>query len=144
MSPTLVEKLNETKEDLLQTCMDHIKTGLTEIRSEKDPYEVPISQFASGIEDPKNRIARSISQLCKFIDEFEGLRERGAKSALGGSDKEINVVCINQIGSSPQPKKINLTVPISTKIGEIREQVANALFPKRQPKEVCLTHKGRD
>lgn len=31
MSPTLAEKLNEIKEDLLQTCMDQIKTGYTDI-----------------------------------------------------------------------------------------------------------------
>ena len=121
MSPSLVEKLNKIKEDLLQNCMDHIKAGLNEIRQEfgNDPYDMPIYQFAQTIEDPKNRIARSISQLCKFIDEFEGLRERGAKSSLGGMDKEINVICTNQIGSSQGPKKINLTVPLSTKIGEI-------------------------
>jgi hypothetical protein len=32
MSPALVEKLNEIKEDLLVTCMDQIKTGYTQIR----------------------------------------------------------------------------------------------------------------
>lgn len=63
MSPTLVEKLNEIKEDLLQTCMDQIKTGLNEIRTEvgNDIYEIPLYQFSSSLEDPKNRIARSIS-----------------------------------------------------------------------------------
>ncbi len=43
MSPTLVEKINEIKEDLLVTCMDQIKTGYTQIRQEiGDLYEVPI------------------------------------------------------------------------------------------------------
>jgi hypothetical protein len=72
------------------------------------------------------------------------LRERGAKSSLGGMDKEINVICTNQISNSQGPKKINLTVPLSTKIGEIREQVANSIFPKRTSKEICLTYKGKD
>lgn len=31
MSPSLAEKLNEIKEELLITCMDHIKTGLKDI-----------------------------------------------------------------------------------------------------------------
>lgn len=34
MSPSLVEKLNEIKEDLLQTCMDQIKTGYNDIQQE--------------------------------------------------------------------------------------------------------------
>ena len=55
-------------------------------------YEVPIYQLSQTIEDPKNRVARSLSQLCKFIDEFEGLREKSAKSQLGSSDREINVI----------------------------------------------------
>ena len=29
MSPSLIDKLNEIKEDLLVTCMDQIKTGYT-------------------------------------------------------------------------------------------------------------------
>ncbi|CDW85633.1 ubiquitin carboxyl-terminal hydrolase family protein [Stylonychia lemnae] len=146
MSPTLVERLNEIKEDLLQICMDQIKTGLNEIRNEvgNDIYDIPIYQFSQSLEDPKNRIARSISQLCKFIDEFEGLRERGAKSSLASQDKDMNVICNNQINSSQGPKKIFLTVPLSTKIGEIRDQVANAIFPKRTSKEICLTFKGKD
>lgn len=63
MSPTLVDRLNEIKEDLLQTCMDQIKCGLNEIKAEagNDLYDVPIYQFSESIEDPKNRIARSIS-----------------------------------------------------------------------------------
>ena len=96
MSPTLVEKLNEIKEDLLVTCMDQIKTGYNQIRQEiGDLYEVPIYQFSQSIEDPKNRIARSISQLCKFIDEFEGLRDKNANSKLGAADREILVKCNN-------------------------------------------------
>jgi hypothetical protein len=43
MSPSLVENLNEIKEDLLQTCMDQIKTGLNDIHTELgDAYEVPL------------------------------------------------------------------------------------------------------
>ena len=43
MSPSLVEKLNEIKEDLLQTCMDQIKTGLNDIHTELgDAYELPL------------------------------------------------------------------------------------------------------
>jgi len=53
---------------------------------------VPIYQLTQSIEDPKNRIARSISQLCKFIDEFEGLRDKSAKSQLGAMDKEILII----------------------------------------------------
>lgn len=96
MSPTLVERLNEIKEELLQTCMEQIKTGYNEIRAEiggqENLYEVPIYQFSHSVEDPKNRIARSISQLCKFIDEFEGLRDKSAKSQLGAADREISVL----------------------------------------------------
>jgi len=56
--------------------------GLKDIHAEvgNDLYDVPIYQLATSIEDPKNRIARSIQQLCKFIDEFEGLRDRTSKS----------------------------------------------------------------
>ena len=79
MAPDLVkDRLNEIKEDLLKTCMDHIKTGYKDIQSELDEG-VP----AYSIEDPKNRIARSIQQLCKFIDDFEGLRDRAAKAQQG-------------------------------------------------------------
>ena len=42
------------------------------------------------------------------------------------------------------PKKINLLRPLSTKIGQIREEIANALTPKRVPKEISLMHKGKD
>lgn len=44
MSPSLADKLNEIKEDLLQTCMDQIKCGLNEIRTEvgNDLYDIPI------------------------------------------------------------------------------------------------------
>ncbi len=72
--------------------MEQIKTGYTQIQSElngQDPYEMPIYQLSQTFEDPKNRIARSISQLCKFIDEFEGLRDKSAKSGLGAGDHEI-------------------------------------------------------
>jgi hypothetical protein len=50
----------------------------------------------------------------------------------------------NQIGQNPMPKKINLLRPLSTKIGQIREEIANALTPKRVPKEISLMHKGKD
>lgn len=61
MSPSLIDKLNEIKEDLLQTCMEQIKTGLNDIHNEVgDAFDVPLYQFATSIEDPKNRIARSI------------------------------------------------------------------------------------
>ena len=73
--------------------MDQIKTGYNEIRSRiggsENLYEVPIYQFSQSFEDPKNRIARSISQLCKFIDEFEGLRDKSAKSSFNRIDREI-------------------------------------------------------
>jgi hypothetical protein len=42
------------------------------------------------------------------------------------------------------PKKINLLRPLSTKIGQIREEIANALTPKRVPNEISLMHKGKD
>lgn len=45
MSPTLVERLNEIKEDLLQNCMEQIRAGYNEIRAElgqENLYEVPI------------------------------------------------------------------------------------------------------
>ena len=64
MSPTLRDKLNEIKEDLLNTCMEQIKTGYHDIRNEigsNDNYDIPIYQHSASIEDPKNRIARSIS-----------------------------------------------------------------------------------
>jgi hypothetical protein len=54
-----------------------------------DPYEVPIYQLSQSFEDPKNRIARSISQLCKFIDEFEGLRDKNGKGGASAADKEV-------------------------------------------------------
>ncbi len=39
---------------------------------------------------------------------------------------------------------MNLTRPISTKIGAIREEIAQAVFPKRTVKEISLMHKGKD
>ncbi len=50
----------------------------------------------------------------------------------------------NQIGSSPSPAKIVLNRPLSTKIGQLKEEFANGLFPKRSPKEISLTNKGKD
>ena len=116
--------------------MDQIKTGYNEIRAEiggsDHLYDVPLYHLSQSFEDPKNRIARSISQLCKFIDEFEGLRDKSAKSQLGGQEKEIMVLGNNQIGSASNPKKIQLTRSTNTKIGQIREEFANALFPKKK------------
>jgi hypothetical protein len=62
MSPQVVqERLKEIKEDLLQMCMGQIRNGVKDIQQEVgDHYDVPISQFVTSIEDPKNRIARSI------------------------------------------------------------------------------------
>lgn len=37
-----------------------------------------------------------------------------------------------------------MTRPISTKIGAIREEIAQAVFPKRTVKEISLMHKGKD
>ena len=34
--------------------------------------------------------------------------------------------------------------PISTKIGQIREEIANAVHPKRVASEISLMHKGKD
>jgi hypothetical protein len=31
-----------------------------------------------------------------------------------------------------------------TKIGVVREQVAASLFPRRQPKEISIMHKGKE
>ena len=77
--------------------MDQIKAGYNDIKAEigDNLYEVPIYQFSQSIEDPKNRIARSISQLCKFIDEFEGLRDKSANSKLGAAERDIMVACQN-------------------------------------------------
>lgn len=72
------------------------------------------------------------------------MRDKSAKSQLGGVDKDILVIGNNQIGSSPQPKKIQFTRPLTTKVGSLREELANALFPKRAPKEISLMHKGKE
>jgi len=69
MNSELLERIVEIKVDLLSICMGHIRNGQQEIKNE-----------AGEGEDSKNRVARAIKQLCRFIDEFEGVRDRAART----------------------------------------------------------------
>lgn len=78
---------------------------------------------SASIDESKNRIAKSINLMSQFIDEFEGLRSRqGAQGKAGTAiDKEVAISVNNQISNSQGPSKINLQLPQSTKIGELKE-----------------------
>ena len=69
LSPTLAENLNPIKEEFLQTCMEAVRSGY-------ECLQGGAALDAEVREDSKNRVARAISAICTFIDDFEGLRGR--------------------------------------------------------------------
>lgn len=95
-----------------------------------------------SIDEPKNRIARSIKLMSQFIDDFEGMRSKQQRKG-GKSEPEVQIAVNNQIPNGT-PKKINLTVPPTTKVGELKDQIGESLNQRKSGSLLCLLWKGRD
>lgn len=53
------------------------------------------------------------------------------------------IVVDNEI-TGARPRKVNLTLPSSTKIGGLKEQIGSKLAPPRTGPELCLLFRGKD
>jgi hypothetical protein len=72
-------------------------------------------------ENAKSRVARSLDQICKFIDEFEGLRDRSRKS--GPSAPKLTLKFTNQMGNNYNPKKGEIEVTKLTTIQQLKKDL---------------------
>lgn len=73
---------------------------------------------SATIDEAKDRISRSIRLMSQFIDDFEGQRSRqGAKKK---NVTEVYISINNQI-SNFLPKKINIILPETAKLSELKE-----------------------
>lgn len=113
LSPDLYNNLNLIKEEFLKTCMAHIKEGVKALNE---------GMTSDEKENGKNRVARALDQICKFIDEFEGLKNRSRK-AREANEPKISVVYQNQMGASYSPKKGEFLLSKFTKIKELKEKM---------------------
>ena len=93
-------------------------------------------------ENAKSRVARSLDQICKFIDEFEGLRDRSKQSGL--SAKKITIQFINQLGNNYQPKKGEFQATKTMKIMDIKKELCEAIIPHPNDYELLLFYRGKD
>ena len=90
----------------------------------QESYEGVIQQIhpdllnSATIDEAKDRISRSIRLMSQFIDDFEGMRSRqGVKKK---PVTEVHITVNNQI-SGTMPKKINLQLPETAKLSELKE-----------------------
>lgn len=134
LSPDLINNLNTIKEEFLKTCMSHIKDGVKALKE---------GVSTEDKENGKNRVARSLDQICKFIDEFEGLKDRSKKTAADSAPK-ITVKFNNQMGLDYQPKKGELQVSKMTTIKDLKTKLCEAITPHPNDYELTLIYKGRD
>ena len=88
LSPDLFNSLNFIKEEFLKTWMSHIKEGVKALNE---------GMTSDEKENGKNRVARSLDQICKFIDEFEGLKNQSRKTRENNEPK-LTVMFHNQMG----------------------------------------------
>lgn len=102
-----------------------------------------------SIDASRQRISRSIKLLSQFIQEFEGLRSReggpaGSRARSGAKDTEVTIAVDNQVSGTRGPRKISLSLPSLTKIGELKEQLGPRLTPPKTGPELCLLFRGKD
>ena len=122
--------------------MNQIRTGLNDI-NQKNEQLIKASHFdyseqiignsleitqlhpdlvhSQSIDEPKNRIARSIKLMSLFINDFEGLQSSALKANV--PEEQVHVLVNNQISNNEGPKKITLVLPQSTKIGELKDKI---------------------
>lgn len=112
LSPDLQGNLDSIKKDFLKTCMSHIKEGVKALND---------GASSDDKENGKNRVARSLDQICKFIDEFEGLKQRSA--ARDSSVPKVTVLFRNQMGAAYQPRKGELLLSKLTTIKELKQRL---------------------
>jgi len=93
--------------------MAHIKEGVKALNEGMTSEEK---------ENGKNRVARSLDQICKFIDEFEGLKNQSRKIREANEPK-VTVMFQNQMGMDYNPKKGEFSLSKFTKIKEIKEKL---------------------
>lgn len=53
-------------------------------------------------------------------------------------------ISVNNQISNGTPKKINLTVPLTTKVGELKDQIGENLNQRKPGSLLCLLWKGKD
>jgi hypothetical protein len=112
LSPDLLDNLNSIKEEFLKTCMAHIREGVKSLTHGLTTDEK---------ENAKNRVARSLDQICKFIDEFEGLRDRSRK--YGSSVPKLRLQFTNQMGANYNPRKGEVEVTKMTTIQQLKKDL---------------------
>jgi hypothetical protein len=93
--------------------MTHIKDGVKSLHERVGPDEK---------DNAKNRVARSLDLICKFIDEFEGLKssERGGRAS---SVPEITIKFSNLIGNEYKPLKGEFSGTVMMTIQEIKKKL---------------------
>lgn len=92
--------------------MGHIKEGVKGLS-----HGISTEEKENG----KSRVARALDLICRFIDEFEGLRERGKKP--GDSCPKKLIQFNNSIGSNYEPKKIELEMRLTTLIKDVKKEL---------------------
>ena len=133
LSPELLENLNTIKEEFLKTCMTHIREGVKYLTHGNSSEEK---------DNAKNRVARSLDQICKFIHEFEGLRDRSKKAGTVAPD--ISVLFTNQMGQGYSPTKGEIMVPKTIKIEDLKKKLCEVIQPSPHDYELLLIYKGKD
>jgi hypothetical protein len=133
LSPDLFGNLNSIKEEFLKICMSNIKDGVKALKQGMTNEEK---------DNGKNRVARSIDAICKFIDEFEGLRNRSKKA--NDSAPKMAVHFKNQMGAAYMPKKGELYLSKLTTIKELIKEICNQITPRPAEYELTLLYKGKD
>ena len=133
LSPELFENLNSIKEEFLKICMSNIKDGVSGLKGDIS-YEEK--------ENCKNRVARSLDAICKFIDEFEGLKSKQKKSA--SSEPKIIVAFKNEMGTSYTPKTGEILVTKLITIKELTKELCEQISPTPKDYEINLIYRGKD
>lgn len=93
-------------------------------------------------ENSKNRVARSLDAICKFIDEFEGLKSKSKKAS--DNEPKITVVLANQMGMSYKLQKKELIVSKLITIKELTKDICNQFEPQPAEFELNLIYRGKD
>jgi len=103
----LLENLPEVKQAVLNICFTNIKAGLKKFRQN--------GSNQAEKEDASNRISRAVSQLRKFIDEYEG-----SGSKLKYNDPEVTFT-VNVKIEFNKISSFEMKQPVTLKVSSLRE-----------------------
>jgi len=101
--------------------MDNIEIGVQELKSTSE---------RANKDNAQNRVARSLGWIAKFIDEFEGLKDKSRTQGANNAPK-FKLLINNSFGMGTQPAKFELELVSTTKIGELKDIIGSKLTPNK-------------